>query len=302
MNNKQYMIINGIIGDVYGAPIEMMPLEIIHQRYGEIMKNYIISKKLQDKLYAYTDDSEMTLAVLNFIKDNINNNIDLNNENIMKYYTKFFEPHRGYSMNTYNMFINYITTNNIKVDDRLSNGGLMRVSPLVFLSNKSDDELLEYIKVIHYPTHMNDEAIHTSFIYIKLLYSFYDIRDSNNKKNDIITILNNIIPIAKYNIKDFIQYILNNLDNNEYEIVNNKLIGLDGILCYESLSVALWCVIKNINILKPHEIMAKGICYGGDCDTIGSIIGQMTGILFGSDAINYEWYNNIDFSLFLQYL
>lgn len=39
MDNRIAMIIGGIIGDVYGAQIEMMPLEFIYQKYG---KNYLI--------------------------------------------------------------------------------------------------------------------------------------------------------------------------------------------------------------------------------------------------------------------
>ena len=74
----------------------------------------------------------------------------------------------------------------------------------------------------------------------------------------------------------------------------NVLIGLDGILCWESLSVALWCLIKNIDIIDKKTILAKGIFYGGDTDTIGSIIGQMTGLLFRSDAINKNWLENIE--------
>lgn len=47
-------------------------------------------------------------------------------------------------------------------------------------------------------------------------------------------------------------------------------------------------------------MLAKGIFYGGDCDTIGSIIGQLTGILFGQKSINQNWLKNIDISLFIK--
>jgi ADP-ribosylglycohydrolase len=295
MDNKIYMIINGLIGDIYGSPIEMMSLEIIHRKYGSILKDYIITERNKDRLYEYTDDSEMTLSVLDFL-----NNKKFNNETMLSFYIKHFEPFRGYSSNTYNSFVNYISNKEIKCYNRITNGGIMRISPLLFLYNENnEEEILDLIKIIHYPTHVNEEAIYTSFIYIKILYIFYTLKDSLNKKKDILKNLKLLNEkYGKYNIKKKIDFIFLNLDNDEYEIVH-ELLDIDGILCYETLSTALWCIIKNIDILDPKDILAKGICYGGDCDTIGSIIGQMTGILFGELAINKDWFNTIDSKKFI---
>jgi len=68
MDNRIAMIINGVIGDVYGAPIEMMPLEVIHERYGKLLHEYIVTDKVIER--KYTDDSEMTLGTLDFINEN----------------------------------------------------------------------------------------------------------------------------------------------------------------------------------------------------------------------------------------
>ena len=59
----------------------------------------------------------------------------------------------------------------------------------------------------------------------------------------------------------------------------DHVIGLDGILCWETLSCAIVALMKNIDNSK--QILPKAITYGGDCDTIGAIAGQMSGILFG---------------------
>ena len=64
------MLLNGIIGDTYGAPIEMMPHECIMERYG-LIKDYITTYKVKDSPYAYTDDSTMTIALIHFFLDNI---------------------------------------------------------------------------------------------------------------------------------------------------------------------------------------------------------------------------------------
>lgn len=300
MDNIVSMILNGVIGDVYGAPIEMMPYEVIHDKYGKMMIEYIITDKIIERKYTYTDDSEMTLAVIDFLS-NYNSNMNVND--IMKFYIKYFEPFRGYSENTFNMFMNYISNDTYEISTRISNGGIMRIAPVILYYKKfniDDNELLNLIKIIHHPTHVNEEAIHTSYIYIKILIEFDKLynKSNYNLQDEIKKIIINIYDIAKYNIKSKLEYIINNYDIDEYEGLDN-LIGYDGILCYETLSVALWCVIKNIHI-EPHKILSKGIFYGGDCDTIGSIIGQLTGILFGQKSINQDWLKNIDISLFIK--
>ena len=293
MYNRICMIINGVIGDIYGAPIEMLPCEYIHERWDSIMTTYICTDKMQERPYTYTDDTEMTIAVLDFLSDVKSNKCEKNQETMLKYFSKHFAPFRGYSSNTSKIFLDYIETGIIKTGTSNANGGLMRVSPIAFLCNYNDDEsILNLINIIHYPTHIYEEAIHTSYIYIKILLRFYELRESKNKKQDIFSFLKELHDICKYHIKNIILMILNEHDNDEYEMLDN-FIGLDGILCYETLGTALWCIVKNIDD-DPKKILARGIFYGGDTDTIGSLIGQMTGMLFGLNAINPEWMSHVE--------
>jgi ADP-ribosylglycohydrolase len=73
-----------------------------------------------------------------------------------------------------------------------------------------------------------------------------------------------------------------------------ELMDLDGTMCYQTLSVAIWCLVRNIDSLSPRTILAKGIAYGGDCDTIGSLIGQMMGMLYGEIAMKLDWLSKIE--------
>ena len=59
-----------------------------------------------------------------------------------------------------------------------------------------------------------------------------------------------------------------------------------------AFGVAIVALISNIN--KPKLILQKALTYGGDCDTIGSLAGQMSGILYGKDAIKIEWLKNVE--------
>jgi ADP-ribosylglycohydrolase len=80
------MFLNGAIGDQYGAPIEMMPSELVIKRYGEYISEYILNDKISDKPYTYTDDTQMTISVLHLLIDNDISEID--NTMVLKYYLR----------------------------------------------------------------------------------------------------------------------------------------------------------------------------------------------------------------------
>lgn len=286
MNRETAMIINGVLGDIYGSPLEMMPMEYIHKVYGTEITDYIVTDKVYERQFTYTDDSEMTLAVLDIVNQ-YKNGIELTKEIILSTYIKYFEPTRGYSGNVYRMFCNYIIDKKtINERDTNSNGSLMRISPLILIDFKNDEELKKLIKLIHYPTHMNEDAFNTSFVYIKILLL---IKENKHNILDIIKYVSN--NYAGNKLKQKLEFILNNNDSDEFEGVD-ELIGLDGIVSEETLSVALWGVLKNINM--PSRILGKVLAYGGDSDTIGSIAGQITGLMFGETVINKEWLKHIE--------
>jgi ADP-ribosyl-[dinitrogen reductase] hydrolase len=268
------MFLNGVCGDVYGAPIEMMPHECIIEKYG-LIDRYIENTNNNTLQYSWTDDTQMTISVIDCIK----NENEITNENIFKYYLKYFEPSRKFSRNIYNMFLNYYETGNIIISDRISNGGLMRVSPLIKIYDSKNIEKL--VTIIHYPTHLNELSIKVSIVYLNILNYLY-ISDCTLKE---------FIEYLKTQELKNLEYILLNIDNDEFELANYA-IGLDGILCYETLLCALIAFIKNFD--NPKLIIQKAITYGGDTDTIGSIAGQLSGIRFGNDALNEEWLEKID--------
>ncbi len=296
LSNKHCMIINGIIGDIYGAPIEMLPYECVRDRYGMYMTDYIITDKVEDKIYSYTDDTEMTIAVINFLLKSRNNKYEMTKNDMLDCFINIFEPSRGYSLGVYKLFINYISSGFIMTRDSVGNGGLMRTSPLLFVcKDKSDTEIMRLVTLIHYPTHINEVSINVSFIYVKILLKLESMISSANKKDELIKYLCELRIYMNEKLMEKVDVILDGIEKelDEYDVLD-ELIGLDGVLCYESLSVALWCVLKNINEKDPKRILKKGLFYGGDSDTIGSLIGQMTGLLFGQNAIDEKWMKNIE--------
>ena len=293
MEQYKYMVLNGAIGDTIGAPIEMMPHEIIHQNYGYEITDYIFTEKVKERPYTYTDDTEMTIAVIDFLGDWKKGLVELTKSSMLSYYTKHFEPFRGYSSNTQKLFINYIFNNLCEEQHKDSNGGLMRVAPISIICNIDEDEkIMKLVDIVHYPTHCNEETNYTSYIYIKFLLFLKNI--TSDIKNKIVNYLVGIIdtiPI-KYNLHRKIKLILDHIDDeNEYDILYD-LLEFDGTQCHSALSASIWCIIRNAN--TPEKIVGKGIAYGGDCDTIGSLCGQMAGILFGEKSINHKWLGKLE--------
>lgn len=302
MKNFIYAIFNGALGDQYGLPIEMMPMELIHKRYGKKCTYYVITDKMVIP-HIYSDDTEMTIGAMKFLTLVNKGEILLTKENMLKLYAQNYEPSRGYSRNTSNLFTNYICDGIIEEQQKNSNGGLMRTLPILPLcKNKSDNEILELIKIIHYPTHINEESYNTALVYIKLLIFFDSISDENNQENNqedkqekIKNYIINLVDskVCHINLEKNLKIILKRWENEQYEVIED-IFGWDCIECYNTLSTALWCVIKNLNLKDKSDILAYGIFYGGDCDTLGSIIGQMTGILFGNKAIKQSWLVNLE--------
>jgi ADP-ribosylglycohydrolase len=299
------MIINGAIGDQYGAPLEMMCSDLIREKYGDYIKEYIKHEKERPD-YSYTDDTQMTIGLINYLIDNKVHT----KEGMFKYFVKYFEPSRGYSSSVYKLFTEYLslqdeTKVDTLIDKKLSvskttNGGLMRISPVVVpCMDSSDEETLKMIELVHYPTHLNEIALHTSLIYVKFLKFLYKCDSdlsSDKLLKDIIDHINvvlipNCLEFKNSFLEDKLKYLIKNIDANEYEILD-ELIGLDGVECYETLSCAVLGLIKNLS--TPDKIVGKVITYGGDCDTITSIAGQMSGILFGCSAINKEWIKTLE--------
>lgn len=319
-------ILNGAIGDQYGLPFEMMCKDTIknllklnnnNNNRHEIEQqcetniaeniNYYISDYNKDKPYTYSDDTNMTLAVLNAIIDNS----IITNYTIIKYYVKHFEPFRGYCIEYYNIMYNYFATDIIKTEELELNGGLMRVLPIVKLINQYSSilDIENIVKVIHYPEHLHYNAIYVSACYITLMYNImmYDVLNEINLINLIIDVSNKLplkYTIIKEKLLQLTTYFIEKNKSNEEELIDN-LFGLDGIRADETLTISLFINIKYFK--QPDKIINYAILQGGDTDTIAAISGQIAGMIHGIKAINKEWFyklerNDIINNLLLQHV
>ena len=67
--------------------------------------------------------------------------------------------------------------------------------------------------------------------------------------------------------------------------------GYIGSYCMDALSMALHTVMFSSNF---KEVVVRNADMGGDCDTVGSIAGQIAGALYGIDESMLKLYSEMD--------
>jgi ADP-ribosyl-[dinitrogen reductase] hydrolase len=295
-------VIWGVIcGDCSGIPFEFMEnsesrllLDSIISKYGKLQ---LIGKgPFNLKAAQPSDDSEMTICLLYSIitKGKYNQN------HVAKQYIKWFNstpPDIGLtikrslftrkpSLNAKDMVENSKTLN----ISSLSNGVLMRITPLAIIGiSMSDEELKKNIDKECDLTHPNEIIKDVAFVYciaIKNLllnkdrnevYNIcYDIiktprmkivlGDSKHKPEPIYSITDRGECFVNTDDKQFQGYVGIALQNAFYELLN-------GNTFYDSM----------INIIKR----------GGDTDTNCAIAGGLLGAFYGYKNIDQEWISSI---------
>jgi ADP-ribosyl-[dinitrogen reductase] hydrolase len=298
------MLLNGAIGDQLGAAIEMMPAEVIRERYTEDeLDGYLITDKIADRPYTTTDDTQMTIAVYKTIQQS---GEAVTRENFLDAYLEMFDPFRGYGLQTYKDFSSYIENGTSNIIERTGerNGSLMRISPLIMLMVQiynrdklclTDSVIRDYVRMIHYPTHMNDNAIDASMFYVRLLFlivmrngSMKTVNGFNKNLKTLLPLIANTSLYAKMStITDFFES-----ESTDVEKVHHIVTGLDGINADEALATAIFGVMLSFD--TPNKILQRTRKLGGDTDTICSIAGQISGLLFGQEAIDMKLYDQLE--------
>ena len=216
-----------------------------------------------------SDDSEMMLSLLSYVCENQTYDQKL----VYKKYKKWYNS----SPPDIGITIKNALTTKIASDTSLSNGVLMRISPIVLYGLTFDDKTFKNIiqqecEITHKSQTVIDYAIIYCYI-LKYIIQGYSLEYIKNFliKLDIKLINNSFLrpePVELNNIEllnddpKFMGYIGIALQNTIYELFNGSSFDTS---------------ITNI------------ISRGGDTDTNGSIAGAILGAYYGYSNINKEW-------------
>lgn len=250
-----------IIGDLIGSIYEYD--EFIDNEKNIVnlkrRKEMLTKKELITKDSFYSDDTILTIAILDSILNNISytdnlKKYGLNNKNKIPldrpYFKYMFSP----------SFIKWC--NNNEIGTSIGNGAIMRISPIGYLFNTEED-VLNQAKEATIPSHNNPLAIESAQIVSLIIYM---IRNGIPKDN-----VYNIIS-ERYNIET--NFSLEHLQQtNRFNSTCDVLPKLLFIL---------------FNSIDFEDCMRKTVSIGGDTDTNACIVGSMAEIIYGIPSKIFE--------------
>lgn len=298
MNIAKDLLLGVSIGDALGVPVEFKSREELRQNPVKDMIGYGTYNQPPG---TWSDDSSLTFC----LASSLVNGYDL--KDIAIRFTKWFyqalwTPHGkvfDIGMHTKDsiMELNYLIKNG--QDERLrelytdnemanGNGGLMRISPLIFLTRGLGiNKKFELIREVCALTHGHIRTAIACLIY--LLIAEYIIEGDNKKsaylraKNDVRAFLNRK-EIAKKEIEIFVRIL--DLNIGEFEEEDIKSSGY----VIHSLEASLWCLLRYDNY---EETVLKAVNLGHDTDTTAAIVGGLAGLLYTTEAIPERWINQL---------
>lgn len=226
-----------VIGDLAGSIYE----------YGQLKKISPIKCQniIEDNAF-YSDDTILTIAILDAIMDN--NNYEF-------YLKKYGKEFSNYKPNFSPYFKSAFSPGFIKwlkgdyIGNSTGNGALMRISPICYLL-EDKEEILKNIYLATYVSHNSREAIDCA---TKVAMVIYYARHGLNK----------LEILKKLNIS---------LKQRNFDKFNTT--------CYETIDNCLYAVFNSNSF---EDAIISVLSYGGDTDTNACITGQMAEALYGID-------------------
>ena len=220
------MILGAITGDTAGSVYEF---------------NNIKTKEfpLFSKGCCLTDDSIMTLAVADIMKNGYINDKDKIIDTFKKWGKKY--PNAGYGYK----FYDWVLGNDRNPYNSCGNGSAMRVSPVAWYAN-SEEEVKEFSKKVTEVTHNHREGLKGAEVTAMCVYYAR-------------------IGKSKEFIKDYVsQYY--DIDFDYEELRRTYIHGAE--ICQVTVPQAIYCFLISKNF---EDCLRTTISIGGDCDTTAAI-------------------------------
>ena len=291
-NKLKNGILGFIIGDALGVPLEFKKREIFKNNK---VTDMISSDRIGVK-GVWSDDSSMVIATMKAIIDNkgkINYGSIMNNFILWVSNKNFIAIDKAFGIgratffalgNYYNKRYEKITDCGMKGFNYNGNGSLMRILPIAYYcyyKKLNDDEIYNLVKDVSSFTHSHEISILGCFIYVLLVIELLSGKEKVNAYSNI----------RKYNYRKYFS-----LENIKYydRLLNNDISKLDvdsissmGFVV-DTLEAVIWCFMNNNSYDK---CVIEAINLGNDSDTIGALVGSLSGIYYND--INNKWLNDI---------
>ncbi|NUU95476.1 hypothetical protein XO10_04120 [Marinitoga sp. 1135] len=258
------------IGNALGAPFEYIDMEKLPE-INDFHSGGIYNLNAGE----WTDDVSMALCLAESL---IEDGFDFDSQ--MKKYLKWIDEGLysckktafGIDNQTMDALIQYEKDASLpKIIDKDSHKPLARLAPIPMYFKNSFNDAVFYSGQSAYTTHNNIYSIHSC----KFIGGFIQQAINGATKRVLLEEVHrhmDLIYDVKLKIVDVTYKDINDLINDGKAI--------------NSLEIALW-TIYNTNSFKDAVLTA--VRFGGDTDTLGAIVGQMAGALYGLENIPKVW-------------
>ena len=289
---------NGIIGFIIGDAMGV-PLEFTKRRNEKVIDMLEYGSHNMPK-GSWSDDSSMVIAIMQSVIDsrgNINYKDIMNNFILWVEKGKFTSNNKTFGVGgtTFKALRNYYYREEfIMYKDPLmcgiddikdnGNGSLMRILPIAYYcycKKLKEEEIYKLVKDISSMTHRHNISILGCYIYVLFVIGILN----GDKKEKIYK------GIRKYNYdKYFDKETINNygrLLDNDISLLDIDNINSSGYVV-KTLEAVIWCFMNSNDY---NESIIKAINLGDDVDTIGALVGGLSGSYY--NKINNKWLKDI---------
>ncbi len=168
------------------------------------------------------------------------------------------------------------------------NGSLMRILPLLFyIKGKTIKEQFDIIRDVSALTHGHIRSALSCLIYLKFaeyILDEYSIEESYSKTRETIKVFFETESISEVEKKHFERLI-----NNDISTYKKSEIRSDGYVI-STLEASFWCLMKTNSYL---DSVFKAINLGSDTDTTATVVGGISGLVYGLDGVSEKWVNTL---------
>lgn len=270
MTNKKLKdaAIGFIVGDAFGVPYEFTPRENID--VNEKMIGYGTHNQSPG---TWSDDSSMLLATIDaFNNGDIKPGLTALHFLQWLYLNKYTKYGKVFDIGsrTHQALIWYNEHHTFLDGDEYSNGNgaLMRILPLAFLDNVTDQKIDEIAAITH-PHEISKACCH---IYVKFIQAMLDGCDDADLREKLVELNDNENGI---------------LDMDAIFHIDRTGIKSTGYVI-DTLEAVMWTFLHT-NSYK--EAVIEAVKLGDDTDTIAALTGALAAIKYGWTSIPYTWYD-----------
>lgn len=275
-------ILGVAIGDALGAPVEGLSPQEIKTRYGKIT-DYIQNDEKDLKKGEWTDDTAMTIAILEALVENAFFDV----HSIIEKFLKWFNGNpKGIGNTTFNAL--YLIDQGYSYDEAsrmvqtqfsAGNGAAMRVAPIPLFNYKNEiEKLIQDTIDASFITHSHPKAISGAVATSLVIYHNLHYSDKNKLINFLLNDAKEFI-----NDKEFLNIIAEMSNFKETDLINHGYI-------VQTFKSSLWIFLNSDDF---ETAILRAVNLGYDADTVGAITGAFAGSYYGRKNIPEKFIKNL---------